>query len=149
MIRLIALSAIAVVAFGILELMFVPVMPAWTPILALKLAVYGVVGFFLVRRGAGAAKAMAGVVLTVVVDIGIGWWLAPVVVFGPAAVSATPIPIPTYPPGSGFGTPSPILVVYQRAESPIVSTALGMLRYAAAGAAGIVAGSFARKVRQG
>ena len=149
MIRLFAVSAGAVVVFDILELLFAPVMPAWTPILAMKLAVYGVIGIFLVRGCAGTVKAMAAVELTVVVDIGIGWWVAPIVMLRPAVVFATPMPIPTYPPGTGFGTPSPILVVYQRAESPIVSTALSILRYAAAGAAGIVAGSFARKVRQG
>ena len=149
MIRSFAVSAAAVVVFDVLQLLLVPVMPAWTPVLALKLAVYGVVGFFLVRGGAGAAKAMVAVVFTLVVDIGVGWWVVPIVVLGPAVVFATPMPIPTYPPGTGFGTPSPVLVVYQRAESPLVAIAFSVFRYAAAGAAGIVAGSFARKVRRG
>ncbi len=145
---LLALSAVAVVVLDILESLSRLLLPLWTPILAVKLVVYGVFGFFLVRGGAGAARAMAAVAFTAVVDIGIGWSVAPIVVYGPATVFATPMPIPTYLPEQGFGTPSPILVVYQRAESPAVSIATGLLRYCAAGAAGIAVGWFARKVRR-
>jgi len=146
---LLGLSAVAVVVLDILESLSRLLLPLGSPILAMKLVVYGVFSFCLVRGGAGAAKAMGAVAFTAVVDIGIGWRVAPIVVYGPAAVFATPMPIPTYPPEQVFGTPSPILVVYQRADSPAVSITTGLLRYCAAGAAGIAVGSFGRKLRRG
>ncbi len=151
MIRLLAIGAAGAIVFDVLQaLLYSRYIMAQTWVPQLELALFAAFGFFLVRLRFGAVKSMAAVVVAALAEVGIGWWLAGFIVYGPA-VFEPPKPIPTPTPGPpGFSAPDEYHVVLYGAPLPplYVSMTVAVLHSSAAGAAGIVLATFVRRLRR-